>query len=366
MKTSFGVFSGLALSALSADSAIRLHYIYITLREFSVPSITLASGTRFDGASDLSLLDAGLQAGVSLPYSCKTGRCSTCRCRIIVGETRALQPETGLTSEERATGWVLGCVRAPITDVTTDLVELADIDLPPVRTIPCRVDRIERLSPDVVRIMLRFPPSANFRYLPGQYVQMIGPCGIRRSYSIANVARNGIGLELQIRAVAGGAMSHYWFEQVKTNDLLRLCGPFGTFILGDVAGMDVVFLATGTGIAPVKAILESLPDRAPDERPRSITVYWGGRTPEDLYLDVASWPGHHRFIPALSRADAIWEGERGYVQDAFRRHPTDIDNTVVYACGSDAMIHGARKALWEWGLPDSRFHSDAFVCSAVS
>jgi len=330
-----------------------------------VPSITLASGTRFDGASDISLLDAGLQAGLSLPYSCKTGRCSTCRCRIIEGKTNALQPEAGLTDEERAAGWVLSCVRMAATDVTIDLMELADIDLPPVRTVPCRVDCIERLSPDVVRILLRFPPSTNFHYLPGQYVQMIGPGGLRRSYSVANVAGNGTGLELQIRAVAGGAMSRYWFEQVQTNDLLRLCGPFGTFILGDVAGMDVVFLATGTGIAPVKAILESLPDRAPDKLPRSVTVYWGGRVPEDLYLDVAALPGNHRFIPTLSRAGATWNGERGHVQDAFRRHATDIDNTVIYACGSDAMIHGARDAMAELGLPAARFHSDAFVCSAA-
>ncbi len=331
-----------------------------------MPSITLATGTRFDGASDLSLLDAGLQAGLSLPYSCKTGRCSTCRCRIIEGETRPLQPETGLTEEERAAGWVLGCVRAPITDVTTDLAELANIDLPPVRTVPCRVDHIQRLSSDIVRIVLRFPPSANFHYLPGQYVQMIGPGGLRRSYSIANAVGSGTGLELQIRAVAGGAMSRYWFEQVKINDLLRLCGPFGTFILNDVAGMDVVFLATGTGIAPVKAILESLPNRTSDDLPRSVTVYWGGRVAQDLYLDVAALPGNHRFIPTLSRADIAWAGERGYVQDAFRRHLTNIDNTVVYACGSDAMIHSARDALAELGLPTSRFHSDAFVCSAVS
>lgn len=259
---------------------------------------------------------------------------------------------------------MLACARAPITDVTIDLAALADIDLPPVRTIPCRIDRIERLSVNVVSVMLRLPPTADFRYLPGQYVQIIGSSGLRRSYSIANTARSGAGLELQIRAVAGGSMSNYWFGQAKANDLLRLCGPFGTFVLGDVAGVDVVFLATGTGIAPVKAILESLSDYPIDRLPRSITVYWGGRVPEDLYLDAASLPGSHRFVPTLSRAGPDWNGERGYVQEAFGRHPTDIDNTVVYACGSDAMIHGARDALAEAGLPASRFHSDAFVCSA--
>lgn len=331
-----------------------------------MPSITTASGTRFSGASDTSLLEAGLQAGLSLPYSCKTGRCSTCRCKVIQGETRALQTETGLTPEERVAGWVLSCVRAAVTDVVTDLEELTDVHLPTIRILPCRVNQVERLTSDVVRVLLRFPPSADFRYLPGQYVQIIGTGGIRRSYSIGNVARSGASIELQIRAVEGGVMSRYWFEQAKPNDLLRLCGPFGTFVLRDVAGADVIFLATGTGIAPVNAILEAMPDLSHDRMPRSVAVYWGGRVPEDMYLDMAAMPGNHIFVPTLSRADSSWTGERGYVQDALRRRPIDVGNTVVYACGSDAMIDGARNALTELGLPASRFYSDAFVCSAVS
>ena len=145
----------------------------------------------------------------------------------------------------------------------------------------------------------------------------------------------------------------------------RLRGPLGTFFLRDVAGVDLVFLATGTGIAPIKAILESLPGLQPDQRPGSVTVLWGGRVASDLYLDIGSIPGEHRFIPVLSRAGDDWAGARGHVQDVLLGLRPDLGNTAVYACGSDAMIHGARDALLRAGLPERRFHSDAFVCSAA-
>jgi len=171
-------------------------------------------------------------------------------------------------------------------------------------------------------------------------------------------------LELHIREVPGGVMSRYWFDEAKANDLLRLHGPLGTFFLRDVAGRDLVFLATGTGIAPVKAMLEGLAQASAADRPRSVTVCWGGRVPADLYWDAAAIDLEHRFLRVLSRADAAWTGERGHVQDLLlRRHP-DWSATSVYACGSDAMIHGAREQLLAAGLDASQFHSDAFVCSA--
>ncbi|MEH3158270.1 MAG: FAD-binding oxidoreductase [Sphingomonas taxi] len=331
-----------------------------------MPSITINSGVSFSADAGVPILQAGLEAGLPLAYSCKTGRCSSCMCKIVAGETLALHAEIGLTASEREAGWVLSCVRTAVTDVVVDLDILTGITLPGVRTLPCRIDTIDYLSSDVIGVKLRFPPSADFRYIPGQYVQIIGPGGMRRSYSIANaVTGEGI-IELHIRAVDGGAMSRYWFEQARPNDLLRLCGPLGTFFLRDVAGKDVVFLATGTGIAPVKAMLEAMAD-IPDERaPQSVTVCWGGRIPEDIYIDMSGVPAVHRFVPTLSRADSAWLGDRGYVQDAFLRTHPDLAHTVVYACGSEAMIHQAKDVLTTMGLPSDRFHSDAFVCSASS
>jgi CDP-4-dehydro-6-deoxyglucose reductase len=261
-------------------------------------------------------------------------------------------------------GWILGCARVAETDLVLEVEDLTGLAPPPARTLPCRISSIEKPAPDVARIRLRLPPASDFQFLPGQYIDVIGHGGLRRSYSLASAGPAEQGLELHVRAVEGGALSSYWFNHAKTNDLLRLQGPRGTFSLRDVSGRNLIFLATGTGIAPVKAMLEALLTLAPGSGPASVTVLWGGRVPGDLYLDIGRMPAIHRYIPVLSRAGDAWEGARGHVQDVLLDERPDLGNALVYACGSDAMIHDARPALVRAGLPERRFHSDAFVCSA--
>lgn len=326
-----------------------------------MPQISLTSGTVFSGSSGISILDAAIHAGVLLPYSCKTGRCSTCKCKVLSGQTRDLHPETGLTEQEKAEGWILGCVRSAETDVTLDVDDLGGVVLPAVKTIPCRISHLQLLSPDVIQVKLRLPPTIEFSFIPGQYVDVIGPNGIRRSYSLANASWAGKLLELHIRAVEGGAMSEFWFKQAKVDDLLRLNGPLGTFFLRDIANKDLVFLATGTGIAPIKAMLESL---SWHPEPLSVTVFWGGRLPADLYFDVDRISGKFNYVPVLSRADSSWSGARGHVQTVLTAERSDFSQTVVYACGSDVMIYGAKELLTKNGLPSNNFYSDAFVCSS--
>ena len=326
-------------------------------------TVTLCSGKSFTSTAGTSILDAGASAHVALPYSCKTGRCSTCKCKVTAGQTVALHPESGISEQEKADGWILSCVRAAVTDITIEVDDLRE--MPPVKTLACRINSLERLTPDVVKVELRLPPTANFAFIPGQYIDVIGAGGMRRSYSLASADNSGHTLELQIRAVDDGVMSDYWFKRANANDLLRLSGPFGTFFLRDVAGLDLIFLATGTGIAPVKAILESLPSLPPDNCPASVTVVWGGRVLADLYFDVTALPGKHPFIPVLSRASPEWTGACGYVQDALLRHAPDLGKAMVYACGSEAMIRSAKTALTEAGLSDHRFFADAFVCSGT-
>ena len=312
-----------------------------------------------------TLLDAGLRAGVSLPYSCRTGRCSTCRTRLTTGQALALHDESGLSTEERESGWVLGCVRSATSDVELDVEDLGDIKLFPARTLACRIQTLERLSADVLRVVLRLPPTAEFGYHPGQYIDVIGAGGIRRSYSIANAPAADRHIELHIREVESGAMSAYWFGSAKVNDLLRLHGPLGTFFARDIADLDLVFLATGTGISPVKAMLEGLAPLPSQARPRSVAVYWGGRVPGDLYWTPNAAGLPLRFVPVLSRADTSWGGMRGHVQHALLADNPDLSRTALYACGSDTMIHDARVRLTAAGLAARRFSSDAFVCSAA-
>jgi CDP-4-dehydro-6-deoxyglucose reductase, E3 len=327
--------------------------------------VTLTSGKNFESAQGASILDAATQRKIRIPYSCKTGRCSTCKCRVVAGETKALVAELGLTEIEKAEGWILSCARTATTDVVLEVEDLGDVLLPEARTQACRISSLEKLAPDVIKVVLRMPPNVALNFIPGQYIDVIGPGGIRRSYSLANAPKADNTLELHIRAVEKGVMSEYWFNQSAVNDLLRMHGPQGTFFLRKIAKRDLIFLATGTGIAPVKAMLETLPSFPEDQQPQSLTVIWGARHMHDLYFDVASLLGVQKYIPVLSRAEATWQGDQGYVQDALLRHISDLHNAVVYACGSDSMIHSAKSTLAAAGLPSHHFYSDAFVCSST-
>ncbi|MDH1289698.1 FAD-binding oxidoreductase [Comamonas terrigena] len=326
--------------------------------------VELTSGRKFEARDDESLLDAAARSGVSLSYSCKTGRCSSCKCKLLRGETGLLQPEVGLTADEQADGWILGCVRFAVNDIVLEAEDICGFSLPEEKILPCRISEIVLVAPDVVRVLLRFPPNSTFHFFPGQYVNVIGSGGVRRSYSLANADFKNKTLELHIRNVEGGAMSRYWFGQAKVNDLLRICGPLGTFFVRKFNGLDLVFLATGTGIAPVKSILESIHNLPQIEKPRSVHVFWGARTVSDLYLNFMDVVKEYQYTPVLSRSDNRWKGAVGYVQNVFlQNESSDLRNTVVYACGSDRMIHDAKKALEESGLEAKNFHSDAFVSS---
>lgn len=331
-----------------------------------MPTISLISGPKFQASIGSSILESAANSKLTLPYSCKTGRCSTCKCKVINGSTRALFDETGLSEHQKADGWILSCARTAETDILLEVDDLGSLNLPVPKTLPCRISQIKHMAPDVIQVLLRLPPTADFHYVPGQYIEVIGPSGIRRSYSLANGGFAEKTLELHIRAVQGGAMSYYWFNRAKSNDLLRLNGPLGTFFLRQTSNVDLIFLATGTGIAPVKSILESMKDLRADQLPKSTRVFWGGREVEDLYINVSEIAGNHSYIPVLSRPVGVWTGFKGYVQDALLATTRDLTNAAVYACGSDSMIRSARACLVQAGLPLSCFYSDAFVSSGIN
>lgn len=328
-----------------------------------MPTITLNTGRGFAADPAVSILDAARVAGVTLEYSCRTGRCGVCKAPVVSGETMALRPEDeSLSADECAQGLILTCCRAAVDDVSLDvepLDRLADLE---IRTIPARIVSVEPLAPDIVRVVLRTPPASPLRFLAGQYVDVIAE-GVRRSYSLANAPQADNLLELILKRYPGGIMSAFWFERAKANDLVRIEGPLGTFFLRDEPPAEIVFLATGTGIAPIKALLEELAaDPARTARHR-LRVFWGNReaesfcwNPVGLALDV----GFHQL---LSGPDQDWGGKRGYVQEAAIADGIDPTNTVVYACGSIAMIASARAALMALGLSPRRFFSDAFVSS---
>ena len=326
-------------------------------------TVTLSNERTFSCEPGVTLLDSAKKHGVILEYSCRSGRCGVCKAHV-VGDTEVIHhDESVLSAEDVESGYILTCCRTALSDVRLNIEDLGLFANLKSKTLPCRVDSFRRLADDVVEVILRLPPKDPLSYLSGQYVDVIGKSGVRRSYSIANTPRQDGKLELQIRRVEGGVMSQYWFEELASNDLLRLEGPQGTFALRNTTPTNLVFLATGTGIAPVKAILEQLKADPELVAGKKVWVYWGGRHAQDIYWtpELGSLP--IAFMPVLSRPDSGWEGRTGYVQDVLVHDGIDLADAVVYACGSEHMIHSAKEKLLAFGLPHKNFYSDAFVSS---
>ena len=327
-----------------------------------MPSVRLANSNSFECLEGQTILDSGRTQGVVLEHSCRTGRCGVCKVQVVRGETRVETVEESLNETEYNQGFILTCCRSAVSDVELDTIDLGRLAQLKVQTLPARIDSLEKLADEVLEVVLRTPPNSSFGFLPGQYIDVIGPGGIRRSYSIANAPRDNGHITLHIRKVPGGEMSAYWFEQAKQNDLLRFEGPLGTFCLREMSATHLALLATGTGIAPIKAILEELQQDPEAYKFEQINLYWGGRYLHDLYWEPAFTQIPLTFVPVLSR-EPNWDGKAGYIQDAALSDALPLKNSVVYACGSEAMIRDARADLLRAGLPSGNFFSDAFVQS---
>lgn len=330
--------------------------------------VTLApSGKAYHCAPATRVLDAGLHAGLNLPHSCRAGNCSTCRARVIEGRVDhgAAHPAY-LTEELKAEGHALLCCARPLSDLVVEIDELV-LRLTKPRTTPCRIKRIRRPAPDVAIVDLRLPLNENLMFAAGQYVEFLLPGGLTRSYSIANAPspEGVIDLELHLRHCPGGLFTDRVFNSVKAGELMNIRGPLGTFYLREETEAPVIFLATGTGMAPVASILGYM---ARKRIRREATVYWGGRRAEDLYADQAirqlAGQAGARYVPVLSRppADGSWSGRTGRVQQAALQDHPDLSAHQVYACGSPAMVAAAHQHLVAaGGLPEAAFFSDAFV-----
>jgi CDP-4-dehydro-6-deoxyglucose reductase len=324
--------------------------------------IKLRNNKTFPCSADSSIFEAALKNGIILEHSCLSARCRSCIVKVLEGKTSNLHEELVLSESEKKEGYILSCNARPLSDIKLDIEDLGDMNLSEVKTFPCKIDTLEKVNSDVLKVKLRLPPSANFNFISGQYVNIIKG-DIKRSYSIANNSNKDSKIELFIKKYENGVMSNYWFEQAKENDLLRLVGPLGTFFYRDSKATDIVLLATGTGIAPVKAILEQINENKNKFNKKRIWVFWGGRFISDLFWKPKLALDNFTFIPVLSRPDENWKGSIGYVQDILVHKINDLENAQVYACGSNEMITSARLLLASYGLKENNFYSDAFVSS---
>jgi CDP-4-dehydro-6-deoxyglucose reductase len=321
--------------------------------------IKLKSGKNFKCDESSTILDAAKKAGVLLEYSCMNARCRSCLVKLTNGIAISVLDENVLTPQERAKGWILTCNSKPKSDIVLDVEDLSGYNIAEPRTLPCKVNFIEKVAEDIIKLEIRLPPNADFNFLEGQYVNLIKG-NIKRSYSIAIDNKGNNQLEFIIKNYEKGVMSNYWFNEAKKDDLLRLNGPLGTFFLRNKSYKKIIFLATGTGIAPVKSILQGLENSKVDHG--EILVFWGARHQEQLFWnDLPNVVD--KFYKVVSRPESEWSGETGYVQDVLCSKLNDLTNCAVYACGSNEMIESARNLLTGKGLKEEDFYSDAFVSS---
>ncbi len=334
----------------------------------------LPSGHQFVVETGHSVLDAALQAGVMLPYSCKNGACSSCKGKLVSGQVQ-LGPHQAqtLTPQEVEAGLTLFCVAQALSDLTIEVREVQGVGDIPIRKMPCRVKAIIQAATDVRILQLQLPATEKLLFNAGQYVEIIMKDGRRRSYSMANAPHEEGGLQLHLRHLQGGAFTDHVFgvgtTQLKERDIMRLEGPFGSFFLREDSNKPIVLLASGTGFAPIRSIVEHMVFK--DIR-RPVHFYWGGRRPRDLYQDeqARQWAQSRpdfRYIPVVSDAlpEDAWNGATGFVHKAVMADLPDLSGFQVYACGAPIMVESAKRDfVQQCGLPNEEFYADSFTSEA--
>ncbi len=328
------------------------------------------SGRTFTAEPGETMLAAGIRQGIGLPYGCKDGACGSCKCRKLEGTVvHGAHQSKALSADEETSGYVLTCCGVAQSDVVLESRQVTEAGAFPIRKMPARVSSLERKSHDVMIVRLQLPANDPFNYRPGQYVEFLLRDGSRRSYSMANAPHNGPGLELHVRHMPGGKFTDHVFGTMKEKEIQRIEGPFGSFFLREDSAKPIVMLASGTGFAPIKALIEHMQFQGITRR---ATLYWGGRRPEDLYMDewvrakLLEMP-HLDYVPVVS--DALpqdqWTGRTGFVHRAVIEDLPDLSGYQVYACGAPIVVDSARNDYCELaGLAEEEFFADAFTTEA--
>ncbi|PQA80724.1 CDP-6-deoxy-delta-3,4-glucoseen reductase [Limnohabitans sp. TS-CS-82] len=331
------------------------------------------SGRTFTSTPDETLLAAGMRQGIGLPYGCKDGACGSCKCKKISGDvTHGKHQEKALSAEEAANGFVLTCCATAHSDVVLESRQVVEEGAFPIKKMPVRVISLEKASHDVMVVKLQLPANDVMKFHAGQYIDFLLRDGDRRSYSMANAPHTLVAgspaIELHIRHMPGGKFTDHVFGAMKEKEIQRIEGPQGTFFLREDSDKPLVFLASGTGFAPIKAILEHMQHM---EITRPVTLYWGGRRPEDLYLNdwvqaqLAVTP-NLTYVPVISNAlpEDNWTGRTGFVHQAVLQDTPDLSGHQVYACGAPIVVDSARADYTAAGLPADEFYADSFTSAA--
>lgn len=328
------------------------------------------SGRTFEVQTNETILAAAIRQSIPLPYGCKDGACGSCKCQKLTGETsHTAYTDNALSDSDITAGFILTCCAHAHSDLVLESRQVASQDAFPIKKLPVRVQSLERASPDVMIVKLQLPANDQFGYFAGQYIEFLLRDGSRRAYSMATApSQTGTAsiMELHIRHLPGGKFTDHVFGAMKPKEILRIEGPFGSFFLREDSEKPIILLASGTGFAPIKALLQNM--RAKNIQRRT-TLYWGGRRPVDLYQSewlaeqCATMP-NLQFVPVVSNAEAQdqWTGRTGLVHQAVLQDHPDLSGHQVYACGAPIVIESAlREYVTLAGLPAEEFYADAFT-----
>ncbi len=317
---------------------------------------------------DETILDAALREGFVISYGCRNGACGTCKGKVLAGEVDyGVYQEAALPEAEKQLGMALFCQARPRGDIVIECREIGAAKDIQIKTLPCRVQKMKRVAADIMLLDLKLPASERLQFLAGQYIDILLKDGRRRSFSMANAPHDDEFLQLHVRNY-GGPFSEHVFTKMKARDILRFEGPLGTFFLREDSDKPIILLASGTGFAPIKAIVE----RAFHTRnPRPMVLYWGARVRADLYMNELPerWASEHnnfKYVPVLSESLASdnWTSRTGLVHEVVMKDIADMSGCQVYACGLPVMVEAAHRDFTsQCGLPEEEFFSDAFTPS---
>jgi CDP-4-dehydro-6-deoxyglucose reductase len=333
-------------------------------------SVTIQpSGHQFQVEDGEAVLAAALRQGFVLPYGCKNGACGSCKGKILSGSVDyGVYQHKALTDEEKSQGKALFCQAKPLSDLVIEARTIGAVKDIPVKTLPCRVQKLERVADDVMVLGLKLPANERLQFLPGQNLEFLLKDGSRRCFSMANAPHDDELIQLHVRHVPGGQFTDHVFGKMKERDILRFEGPHGTFFLREDSAKPIVFVASGTGFAPIKSIIEHALNKG---IARPMTLYWGGRRPKDLYLHAlaSGWAqqGKLTYVPVISDAlpEDAWAGRTGFVHRAVMADFPDLSGHQVYACGVPIMVDSARREfIAGCKLLEDEFYADSFTTQA--
>lgn len=327
-------------------------------------TVTLkSSGKTFLAKPSQTILEAAVDAGITIPYGCRNGMCGSCKGKLESGNVMLEDyQEAALTEKEKSDGLILCCKALATESITIDIRENEEEEMKQSKVTPVRVESLEKLNKDVIKMMLKLPGEEILAFKAGQYIEFIMEDNSRRAFSLANPPHEPL-LELHLRLIEGGKFTEFVFTEMKEKSIHRIDAPIGQFYLRE-SEKPVLFVAGGTGFAPIKSVIE---DMIFNNIRRPVFLYRGSGSFDDLYMhDLANnWANtidEFTYIPVSEKVINNNDQLRaGLVHEAVLEDFKSLDNVQVYCCGAPGLVQVAFESFVKKGLPEDEFFADAFT-----